>query len=239
MRHEGQALLDLVERVRVLSKATRDSSSDTTADHLDALLSGVDLPTATLLVRAFSAYFHLANIAEQVHRADERTQLAAEEGPLGKAVDEIAAAGLPLEEVEALLDRLELRLVLTAHPTEAVRQSILAKRRRIAELLEERAEPARHRGRPPPRRARDRRGRRPHLADRRAAAEEADAGRGGQLRRLLPRRPVRRRPARTCSTTSPPTWPASASSWPRGPGPSGSAPGSAATATATPTSPRR
>jgi phosphoenolpyruvate carboxylase len=141
VRHEGVDLLDLVERVRALSKATRDSSSDATADHLDELLSGVDLATATLLVRAFSAYFHLANIAEQVHRADERTQLAEEDGPLGRAVEEIAEAGLPLDEVEGLLDRLELRLVLTAHPTEAVRRSILAKRRRIAELLEQRSNP--------------------------------------------------------------------------------------------------
>ncbi len=140
-RHHGRELLDLVERVRTLSKATRDSSSDATADQLDELLSGLDLATATLLVRAFSAYFHLANIAEQVHRADERTQLATEEGPLAEAIDEIAAAGLPLGEVEGLLDRLELRLVLTAHPTEAVRQSILAKRRRIAEVLERRSNP--------------------------------------------------------------------------------------------------
>ncbi len=141
VRHEGVDLFDLVERVRALSKATRDTSSDATADHLDELLSGVDLATATLLVRAFSAYFHLANIAEQVHRADERTQLAEEDGPLGRAVEEIAEAGLPLDEVEGLLDRLELRLVLTAHPTEAVRRSILAKRRRIAELLEQRSNP--------------------------------------------------------------------------------------------------
>jgi phosphoenolpyruvate carboxylase len=141
VRHEGEELLDLVERVRTLSKATRDETSAATADHLDQLLSGVDLNTATILVRAFSAYFHLANIAEQVHRADERTQLAEEEGPLARAIEEIATAGLPLDEVEGLLDRLELRLVLTAHPTEAVRQSILAKRRRIAELLEQRSNP--------------------------------------------------------------------------------------------------
>jgi phosphoenolpyruvate carboxylase len=141
VRHEGEGLLDLVERVRTLSKLTRDETSEATADHLDALLSELDLPTATLLVRAFSAYFHLANIAEQVHRADERTQLAQEEGPLARAVEEIAAAGLPVEELRSLLDRFELRLVLTAHPTEAVRQSLLAKRRRIAELLENRSNP--------------------------------------------------------------------------------------------------
>ena len=143
VRHEGQELLELVERVRALSKATRDPSTDSTATaaELDALLSGVDLPTATQLVRAFSAYFHLANIAEQVHRADERTQLAAAEGPLGQAIDEVGAAGVPGDEVQRLLDRMELRLVLTAHPTEAVRHSILGKRRRIAELLEHLSDP--------------------------------------------------------------------------------------------------
>ena len=141
VRHEGQELYDLVERVRVLSKDARDDSSDHTAADLDRCLSAVDLDTASLLVRAFSAYFHLANIAEQVHRADERTQIAAEEGPLGRAIEDMAAAHLPPAEIERLLDRMELRLVLTAHPTEAVRQSILGKRRRIAELLEQRSNP--------------------------------------------------------------------------------------------------
>ena len=141
VRHEGKDVLDLVERVRALSKATRDTSSSSTAHDLDQLLSGVDLPTATVLVRAFSAYFHLANIAEQVHRADERTQLAAEEGPLESAIADIGDSDLTPEDVQDLVDRLELRLVLTAHPTEAVRQSILGKRRRIAELLEKRSDP--------------------------------------------------------------------------------------------------
>ncbi|MDQ4069050.1 MAG: phosphoenolpyruvate carboxylase, partial [Actinomycetota bacterium] len=135
-RHEGEEMLDLVERVRTLSKATRDSSSGSTASDLDECLSAMDLGTASLLVRAFSAYFHLANIAEQVHRADERTQIAEEARPLGRAIEEIGASTVPKHEIQALLDRLELRLVLTAHPTEAVRQSILGKRRRIAELLD-------------------------------------------------------------------------------------------------------
>ncbi len=151
VRHEGQDLLDLVERVRTLSKATRDESSASTTADLDDELSRLDLRTATLLVRAFSAYFHLANIAEQAHRADERTSteapqgpsgsLSGSQGPLARAVEEIAGAGFTPEELQGLLARLELRLVLTAHPTEAVRQSILTKRRGIAELLEKRCDP--------------------------------------------------------------------------------------------------
>ncbi|HVL26818.1 MAG TPA: phosphoenolpyruvate carboxylase [Acidimicrobiales bacterium] len=140
-RHEGQGLVDLVEQVRGLSKAVRDAASPTTADDLDRLLSGVDLTTATLLVRAFSAFFHLANIAEQTHRADEPLDAAGEDGPFASVVDEITAAGLPAGELEGVLSRLELRLVLTAHPTEAVRQSLLTKRRRVAELLEQRSHP--------------------------------------------------------------------------------------------------
>ena len=141
VRHHGQGLLDLVERIRALSKATRDASSASTADDLDKELSALDLPTATLLVRAFSTYFHLANIAEQVHRADERAHFADAEGPLTRAIDAIAEAGSTPEELQALLARLELRLVMTAHPTEAVRQSILTKRRRLATLLEQRSDP--------------------------------------------------------------------------------------------------
>ena len=69
IRQEGQPLLDLVEEVRSLTKRSRRGSV-TAADSLEQLLAGVDLQTATRLVRAFSTYFHLANIAEQVHRAD-------------------------------------------------------------------------------------------------------------------------------------------------------------------------
>ncbi|MGH9226810.1 MAG: phosphoenolpyruvate carboxylase [Acidimicrobiales bacterium] len=141
VRHEGKALLDLVERVRRLSKATRRSSAASRAAGLDDLLAGVDVRTATLLVRAFSTYFHLANIAEQVHRADERLSHADDRGDLARALDDIDRAGVPPEELDATLANLELRLVFTAHPTEAVRQSILTQRRRIARLLEQRANP--------------------------------------------------------------------------------------------------
>ena len=140
-RHEGDALFELVERVRALSRAVRDSTSPTTADDLDALLSGIDLHTATLVVRALSAFFHLANIAEQTHRADEPLETAGQDGPFSSVVDQIAEAGFPAGELESVLGRLELRPVLTAHPTEAVRQSLLTKRRRIAELLDMRSHP--------------------------------------------------------------------------------------------------
>ena len=63
VRQEGQELLDLVERVRLLSRGDRAPTG------ARRLLEGVDLDTAARLVRAFGTYFHLANVTEQVHRA--------------------------------------------------------------------------------------------------------------------------------------------------------------------------
>ncbi|MBW3590494.1 MAG: phosphoenolpyruvate carboxylase, partial [Actinobacteria bacterium] len=135
-RLEGQQLLDLVEEVRSLSKQARKESGQA-ASRLHALLAGLDLELETSLVRAFSAYFHLANIAEQVHRADERPALAGAGISLRDVVDRILAAGVPRSEITSMVNRFELRPVWTAHPTESVRQSILIKRQHVAVLLEQ------------------------------------------------------------------------------------------------------
>jgi phosphoenolpyruvate carboxylase len=139
-RQEGQKLLDLVEEVRSLSKRARQESAEATAQ-IHSLLAGLDLETATSLVRAFSAYFHLANIAEQVHRVDEWPLLVGSGGTLSDVVERIRDASVPEEEIVSVLKRFELRPVLTAHPTESVRHSILTKRQHIAMLLEQRNDP--------------------------------------------------------------------------------------------------
>ena len=63
MRQEGEELLDLVERTRALIRADREAAA--------ALLADVEPGAAIRLVRAFTTYFHLANVAEQVHRGRE------------------------------------------------------------------------------------------------------------------------------------------------------------------------
>ncbi len=128
-RQEGRHLLDLVERVRTLVR--------TDADQAAAELAGLDVATGTKLARAFSTYFHLANITEQVHRARElRRVRAAEGGWLDRAARLIAERGVEASEIAAVVDRLAVRPVFTAHPTEAARRSILSKLRAVADSLD-------------------------------------------------------------------------------------------------------
>jgi hypothetical protein len=129
VRQEGQALLDLVEAVRAQVRADPGGAADA--------LSSVDVSTGTKLARAFSTYFHLANITEQAHRSRELSRRrAAEGGWLDKAAREIAERGVPADDIAAAARRLAIRPVFTAHPTEAARRSILSKLRAIADELD-------------------------------------------------------------------------------------------------------
>ena len=129
VRQEGQELLDQVEEIRRLIRSDRDGAN--------ALLADVEPVEATKLVRAFTTYFHLANVAEQVHRGRELAGIRARDGSwLSQAVDRIEAAGIPRAEVAEEVQRLAVRPVFTAHPTEAARRTVLYKLRQIAELLE-------------------------------------------------------------------------------------------------------
>jgi phosphoenolpyruvate carboxylase len=130
VRLEGQEVLDLVERVRSGSRTDRPATT--------ALLDALDVPTATRLVRAFVAYFHLANVTEQVHRA--RTQQADQAGPgggwLAHTITALQAAGLTPADIASVAARVSVRPVFTAHPTEAARRSTLNHLRAVAECLD-------------------------------------------------------------------------------------------------------
>ena len=132
VRQEGSELLGLVEQVRQLVRSDREATA--------AVLVRLDGDTAIKLVRAFIMYFHLANVAEQVHRGRELAGLRARKGSwLAQAVDRISAAAVPADELADELARLAVRPVFTAHPTEAARRTVLAKIRDVAALLDERA----------------------------------------------------------------------------------------------------
>lgn len=146
VRQEGPHLLELVERVRALVKQVRsaDAMDDPTTARSELLevLHGLDVTTIISLVRAFTTYFYLANVAEQTHRLDhEATRRGEHRGMLAATVDRIlvdpGASGM----VQDVVDKLDVRPVFTAHPTEAARRSIRTKINRLATLLEERADP--------------------------------------------------------------------------------------------------
>ncbi len=142
-RTEGQELLDLVELVR--GHAKEGGLADLPAE-VDTRLREMDLATTIRLVRAFTSYFHLANVTEQVHRGRELVRQRRDHGSwLQRAVDRIGEAGVPADVLAAEVARLAVRPVLTAHPTEAARRSILDKLRRIAALLDEDDTPTRQR----------------------------------------------------------------------------------------------
>jgi len=138
VRQEGQPLLELVESVRRITREAKAISGGT------QLLGSVDIETSITLVRAFSNYFQLANIAEQVHRARTLAVERADKGSwLGRTIDRIEESGVRPEEVRAWVEALSVRPVFTAHPTEAARRSVLSKLATIAELLDKPTSPAR------------------------------------------------------------------------------------------------
>ncbi|MFI9720617.1 phosphoenolpyruvate carboxylase [Streptomyces sp. NPDC052396] len=127
VRQEGEELLDLVERVRALTRTKGEAAAE--------LLGATDPQTAAKLVRAFSTYFHLANVTEQVHRARELGARRDAEGSiLARTADQLKEADP--EHLRQTVQHLGVRPVFTAHPTEAARRSVLNKLLRIAELLD-------------------------------------------------------------------------------------------------------
>ncbi|HEY2304108.1 MAG TPA: phosphoenolpyruvate carboxylase, partial [Acidimicrobiales bacterium] len=127
-RQEGAELLDLVEQVR---SGTRVEPAATAA-----MLDDVDVETANELVRAFLAYFHLANVVEQVHRGRALRSVRQQGGWLARVADAIEASGIDRRVVADKAARLAVRPVFTAHPTEAARRTTLARLRGVADLLE-------------------------------------------------------------------------------------------------------
>ena len=132
-RQEGEELLSLVEAVRL---SVREGKQDEVLGKL------TDAQTVSL-VRAFSNYFNLANVAEQV----DRTKVLAEQRKtigswISRTIDRIlkvqeATKDFDKKELQGWLDNFSVRPVFTAHPTEAARRSVLSKMTTIAQLLEQ------------------------------------------------------------------------------------------------------
>ena len=132
-RQESNELLSLVESVRL---SVREGQQD-------QILSKLDDSQTISLVRAFSNYFNLANVAEQVNRSKVLADAHSSGGSwLKKTVDNILQAqkdskDFDKKELQVWVDNFSVRPVFTAHPTEAARRSVLSKMTTIAQLLEQ------------------------------------------------------------------------------------------------------
>ena len=134
----GANFLGDVERVRSAAIQRRENAAP--IDALKAQLSDVDPTRVGALVRAFATYFQAVNVAERVHRIRrrrdyERTGAAPQPGGLRDAIGALVHAGVDAGELSALFARLHIEPVFTAHPTEAVRRSLLDKEQALVRGL--------------------------------------------------------------------------------------------------------
>ena len=153
----GNSIFDAVEELRRIAIARREaefsqSPKGAAGVQLDQALALIhdyseDLTTAYQLARAFSFYFELINLAETNHRKRRRISHQLSEsaaatgssarGDLRGTLRRLRMAGISAEQAHKLLSRVCISPVFTAHPTEIARRSVMFKRRRISDLLEQ------------------------------------------------------------------------------------------------------
>jgi phosphoenolpyruvate carboxylase len=137
VEQEDETLLEEVERVRALARAARGGAP---ADDLAAAVGDLPVARQASVLRAFATYFQLTNVAEQQHRIRRHRAYAHEHRvpaeSLGESFGRLGAVP-PAE----LSRRVSLELVLTAHPTEAARRSVLTAHLRVGALLAELDDP--------------------------------------------------------------------------------------------------
>lgn len=141
LNHGGPELLDKVEKIRLMCKTLREHFDQAIYDALKEEITSLSAPLRKQVIRAFSMYFHLINAAEQNHRIRRRRQYQLQDETVVQPAS-IESAILSLKEnnidedvIQDTLNTLSLELIITAHPTEATKRSILEIQQRIAAIL--------------------------------------------------------------------------------------------------------
>ncbi|MFZ4758754.1 MAG: phosphoenolpyruvate carboxylase [Burkholderiaceae bacterium] len=136
---EGREAYELVEKVRQLSVAGRLKQDKAATAALGRLLKSLTIDQTVSVIRAFSYFSHLANIAEDHHNVRRRHELARSgglhEGSLAMSFERLAKADVRAVDIVQTLRRAFVSPVLTAHPTEVQRKSVLDAERAIATLV--------------------------------------------------------------------------------------------------------
>jgi phosphoenolpyruvate carboxylase len=142
IEQEGRKLFECIESARLWAQARRVGDPNAEAE-LGRVLNGLGPTMAQDVIRAFSAYFGLVNMAERVHRIRRRRDYlrpgsAPQPDGFLAALQRLAARGVTPDQLQNMLDALRIEPVFTAHPTEATRRVLLVKQQRIARALVER-----------------------------------------------------------------------------------------------------
>jgi phosphoenolpyruvate carboxylase len=142
--YEGEEIFQRVETVRGLTKALRnpDEAAGDLRGELATLLADLEVEQAECLARAFTVYFQLINLAEEIHRVRVTRALDGQAkeghprpGSVAAAIAQLADEGWTYARARELIDRLDVQLTLTAHPTEVKRYTIRLKLERIASAM--------------------------------------------------------------------------------------------------------
>lgn len=135
----GNELLDVVEKIRETSKALRAEYTPELYQEFLNMIKQLDSEKRHQVIRAFAVYFQLVNIAEQNHRIRRKRDYersageTVQPGSIEMAVKTLKEKGFEYNDVQDILSTLSLELVMTAHPTEAMRRVILDIHKRISE----------------------------------------------------------------------------------------------------------
>ena len=137
---EGDAVFNLVERIRKLSVSFHRESNQTANKDLTRILKGLTSDNAMKVLRAFTYFSHLANLAEDHHQVRRLVANARagsfQDGSISVTMKKLQAASISKQMIAQVLDASFISPVLTAHPTEVQRTSILEAERDIAHLLD-------------------------------------------------------------------------------------------------------
>jgi phosphoenolpyruvate carboxylase len=142
IEQEGEELFETEEEVRLLCKRLRFDYDPALDERLRRKIEVLDGEQLRQIVRAFSVYFQLVNIAERYHRIRRRRQYESslsdppQRASLASALTRLEREGFGAERLRRVLDGMSVGLVLTAHPTEAMRRSVRRKHVAIGEMLE-------------------------------------------------------------------------------------------------------
>lgn len=139
IQQEGKPFLELIETIRKMAHQLRERYNPSIEAELLKKIKSLDLKKITKVIRTFNVYFQLVNLAEDKHRIRRKRAYEIEKRPQPGSLDDIVRQlkqnKLPFPKVQEMLSEMSIELVLTAHPTEAQRRSILEKLFSIDRLL--------------------------------------------------------------------------------------------------------